>query len=196
MIEVEYKKIITKEQYDFLANKLSSEEPTDARRILQVNYYYDTPQMHFNKSGVTIRIRQTNIGLKGTVKEHLNINIVRKSKETDFNVTELPEFIRYNNKYLFLKGQLVTDRLIIPLDEERKITLMLDRNYYLGSTDYEMEMEFADNKETEANEYIKELEKILLIENIPLDTEGNVDSRNKSERFFNALNKTRRTMMV
>lgn len=53
MLEQEYKRMLTKEQYDFIrANYRFDAE------IIQTNFYYDTPDFRMIKNGFTVRVRE------------------------------------------------------------------------------------------------------------------------------------------
>lgn len=157
MIEKEYKVILNVNQYDKLLEKISF-----TKFINQTNYYFDTCNFELAKLGYTVRIRKYNDGrlilqVKKKLKEKEEGVTVKREFET--SVYSVPETIavseieliigeRLNLETHYIKklGHMVTSRGVAYLDN---CELALDKNYYLGFTDYELEIEF-ENNESEA----------------------------------------------
>ena len=83
-------------------------------------------------------------------------------------------------------GALVTDRMI--LYKEPYCEVVIDRNAYLGITDFELEVEYKKGYEDKANSYLKRIAETLVM----IGALNNVDefflrmgkSKSKSQRFF------------
>ena len=172
MIEKEHelKMMLTKDEHHFLLHffdKLMVESG------LQTNYYYDTRDEVMRKRNVTVRVRQKNNKLIGTVKRHLDTD--NCSMEEHFRVDTLPRVIMWDGMPLWLKGSLQTERKIFQVCDG--IVLMLDLNQYLGTVDYELEIEYSQALH-------KQAEGILMLTESLLKKQMKQKSVSKSERFF------------
>lgn len=175
MNEFEYKALLTEVEYDRIRDWAESCYYNVMRKILQINYYYDTPDFFFNRQGITVRIRQKDGMLKGTVKDHSAGKNELHSKEIDFPAKHLPQSILYQNQRLILHGQFVTERIDIPL--QKKVHLMIDRSHYMGQTDFEAELEFSPSRRKVAETFAEELFRTV----VPKERQS------KSERFYRSL---------
>ena len=171
--EHELKMMLTKDEHHFLLHffdKLMVESG------LQTNYYYDTRDEVMRKRNVTVRVRQKNNKLIGTVKRHLDTD--NCSIEERFGVDTLPRVIMWDGMPLWLKGSLQTERKIFQVCDG--IILMLDLNQYLGTVDYELEIEYSEALR-------KQGEGILMLISGLLGKQMKQKSVSKSERFFQRL---------
>ena len=172
--EHELKMMLTKDEHHFLLHffdKLMVESG------LQTNYYYDTRDEVMRKRNVTVRVRQKNNKLIGTVKRHLDTD--NCSIEEHFRVDTLPRVIMWDGMPLWLKGSLQTERKIFQVCDG--IILMLDLNQYLGTVDYELEIEYSEA-------FRKQAEGILMLIGSMVGKSISLDTMSKSERFFQRLN--------
>ena len=172
--EHELKMMLTKDEHHFLLHffdKLMVESG------LQTNYYYDTRDEVMRKRNTTVRVRQKNNKLIGTVKRHLETD--HFSMEERFQVDTLPRVIMWDGMPLWLKGSLQTERKVFKVCDG--IILMLDLNQYLGTVDYELEIEYSESLREQAEGIL------ILIESL-LGKQMNQKSVSKSERFFRQLN--------
>lgn len=164
MLEQEYKRMLTKEQYDLIkANYRFDDE------IIQTNFYYDTPDFRMIKNGFTVRVREINeekLFLQIKKKLASKIDGVRVRSEFEKEIDNLPKeidfltvenLIRQTLKINFTKleeiGFLITERSVL---KTSNCEIALDKNTYLGKTDYELEIEFEDNH-FEALQFLKKL---------------------------------------
>lgn len=145
MQEKEWKWLVTKERFEALLHLAEYFAQTKGSTRLQLNHYYDTIDRKIAAQNICVRIRQTESGLLGTVKKHGDSGT---SEETGFRVETLPRFITYEACLAHRLGVLVTQRTDFAVGEIA--TLSFDRNFYLGETDYEIELEFLEEKETES----------------------------------------------
>ena len=172
--EHELKMMLTKDEHHFLLrffDKLMVESG------LQTNYYYDTRDEVMRKRNTTVRVRQKNNKLIGTVKRHLDTD--NCSIEEHFQVDTLPRVIMWDGMPLWLKGSLQTERKIFQVCDG--IILMLDLNQYLGTVDYELEIEYSESLR-------KQAEGILMLISGMVGKSIHLDTVSKSERFFQRLN--------
>lgn len=137
MIEREIKAMLTEGEYITLARFKCQHKAVN----LQTNYYFDTDDLSMNEKGITCRIRHKNGLYKATVKKH-NADGAECSIETD--ICEKAEFdpTVFNALGLRFQGELVTERLKLCDDVFCKI--VLDKNTYLGKTDFELEIEYSE----------------------------------------------------
>lgn len=173
--EKEYKFLISKETFDEVMDKCSNKYLLLERK-LQINYYYDTLNNKLNEYKITVRIRKKNNDMKLQIKKHISQQNFRiDSYEYSCNITELPPSVKIPNfkEELILKGKLITDRIIYKCGNSSIVCL--DKNTYLGTTDYEVEIEVTEDEEI----YIlKDIEYLCL--------EG-MGVQSKSSRFFEKL---------
>jgi len=154
MIEREIKFMISDNKLDKYKRILNSfVTPT---KILQINYYYDTPDFHLNSLGKTLRVRQKKNNLILQYKYDKNlIGIERICKEYEMELQLFPMSILSNilpdnvsESFLVYNyiGSLITERL----DYFYNGTIIsLDTNYYLGEHDCELEIEYAELEKAE-----------------------------------------------
>lgn len=174
MKEFEYKRLLTKETYEAICRWCK--QLYQGRKNMQINYYYDTPDGTCHGSNITVRVRQKGTELKGTVKYHNIVNAPYASNEQLFRVHSLPMSLEFGGRWLTLMGQLVTERIRIPVAEG--VELMLDRNYYLGKVDYELELEFLPEAQYRADAFLQWLEQQFTLQQ---------GGKHKSARFFDTL---------
>lgn len=135
--EREWKRLVPKEEFEAILHVVSCLALSAGEQRLQINHYYDTIDHSLGKEGICVRIRQTEgRPLAGTVKKHSKNGI---SEESGFRVESLPRFVTYENRLLHRLGALTTQRTDFRI--EKLGVLSFDRNFYLGTADYEIELE-------------------------------------------------------
>lgn len=171
--ETEYKFLVNKEQFEkyfaLLVKKYGK-----ATTKLQINYYYDTESNTMNKNDVTVRVRQENDRLKWQIKRHTaKYGALFSSDEYCGSLDFLPGIIKFNEikEDLILKGSLITERRTINFGTGGK--LCFDFNMYLGTYDYEIEVEYSEQDKSSG-------EDIATI----IDSVTKVTGETKSNRFF------------
>ncbi len=178
MTEREKKHLLTEEQYRVLLERFGQGKPV----FEQVNYYFDTDDLAMNRRSITCRIRLKNGRYKGTIKRHRTGT--DHSTETEIEVRDGIRENAFVDMGLHLKGQLVTERHVIQKDAYCEV--VLDKNDYLGITDYELEVEYLPGGETAAGETIRAIAEVLQCGTHV--KRGSRDSaKSKSERFFRKL---------
>ena len=175
-IETEYeKKLLLTEAAYRKWTELFKHLPIE--RLTQINYYYDTENEFFRQQNTTCRIRQIGNHLQGTQKIHAVKGNDMRSIEQPFIPKSFAKSFVIDNKQVFLKGQMNTERIIVPLAPD--INLMLDQNTYLGTVDYELELEFSYEHKSEAIGMMMFIREITDLRT--------ASPRSKSERFFERL---------
>lgn len=184
-IEIEYKVLLTKEQFDNLNNKL----PFPKEPITQINHYFETNNFELKDARSALRIRQKGNQYVLTLKEPFEDAILETHDaltEAEFlkwingtpikksNTTKQLEQLGIQAEALNYYGSLKTDRKSYT---ENEVIYVLDKSYYNDIIDYELEIEAPSHEIGIAviQSLIKQFE-ISEINNIT-----------KIERFFNSF---------
>ncbi|KYH33961.1 putative triphosphatase YjbK [Clostridium tepidiprofundi DSM 19306] len=148
MIEKEFKVLLTEEQYKKIREAIQWE-----KSFVQKNYYYLDSEDELRSADITVRIREKNgkymLQTKVpklqegalAIKEEKEREIDRVYKE--LNYKEYENLISIKSKCLKNVGSLNTERRIVHIGE---CEIALDKNYYLGKTDYELEIEYYSDE--------------------------------------------------
>lgn len=155
-LEIEFKNLLTKQQYEQLLEKFQI--PKDAIHR-QTNHYFDTPENSLRNLKSGLRIRQIDNYFECTLKEksaehaHLETTDEITAEQAGkmlqgkgFFATEVAKRLDLHNipiDQLTVFGSLTTDRVEIPYKEG---LLVFDHSYYLQCDDYEVEYESNDVK--------------------------------------------------
>ena len=141
---------------------------------LQINYYFDTEDFELYRKGGTLRVRQIEQTLK--IQYKYNKKIVGNTRicdeysaQTDTLPRALKNPVTKDNKVYKPVGVMVTDRYNFFIED---MTVSLDKNYYLGFIDYELEIE-TDNLPDNKTEFLG------------IDFSGSTDG--KYQRFIKRL---------
>ena len=190
MLEYEKKVLLTEAEYTCL-KKLANDPSLTAT---QINHYFDTDDFAMNQKGITYRVRLKNGMYQPTIKYHSpesrsdnNCSLEEdREKTTTFN----PD--AFSDLGLSWQGTLQTERTVLYKDSFYE--MVVDRNTYLGTSDYELEIEYAEGCEAGADRMLIEAGKCLVASNL-LDCEADFLSRvgrssTKSERFFEKKKKS------
>jgi len=161
-IEVEYKTLVSKSEFDRLREHFSARLLID-----QTNTYYDTVDRQLSAQKIACRIRAVSGRFESTVKIKENGDLTEHTLLAEMNdpiIFTLPEFSA------LLKSVNVTGSLI-PIGECHTLREMVvdelgelcfDTNTYRGITDYEIEYEVKADFETSFHRFMR----ILSLENI------------------------------
>lgn len=137
-LEIEYKSLLTEKEYLLLKEKYFNDEEL----ITQINYYFDTPNLHFLSNKQIVRIRQN--------FTHNYIEFCTKIPEGEFFMERNIWINEHFFKQYLRQGLTIADKkvnYICNLKTERyyKIiehgVLFLDKSYYGNNIDYEIEYE-------------------------------------------------------
>ena len=181
MLEYEKKILLTEEEYTAIVNVMCKGVLPER----QVNYYFDTDNLSMNKKGITCRIREKSGLFETTIKKH-NLRHPECSAEDNLVVTTTLNTKPLEEMGLSFQGMLITDRIVICIDAI--CDLVIDRNTYLGYTDYELEVEYRESSRGYAQVVLENIANLLVREKIKVAKEevlGRVgQGKNKSQRFF------------
>ena len=178
MFEFEKKLILNKTEYDSVLTLYNFNDP-----IIQTNYYYDTPDGEFTRDGITCRIREINGEYIATLKNH-NLQWTNCSVEYSTKVENEKDSHVFNGMNVSLQGSLKTTRHIWQFCSG--VTITLDKNEYLNTVDYELEIEYELYYEEIAfREYHRVIDYLICtsVGRNKSDYKNRV-SLSKSKRFF------------
>ncbi|MFP7295794.1 CYTH domain-containing protein [Neobacillus niacini] len=182
-IEIEFKNLLTKMEYDHLLTTFNVKEEDI---VTQKNHYFDTPEFALKKSGSALRIREKYNHYELTLKQPAALGLLETTQQISAN-----EFQTAIQHHIFPKG-IVHDRieqLSIALNQfncfgslttkraefrYKEGILVLDHSLYLNTEDYEIEYEVED---FQAGQLV--FQELLKQYNIPLRK-----TQNKIARFY------------
>lgn len=181
MLEFEKKSMLWEDEYRFLKEHRYS----SGKATFQINHYYDTDSFELDHQGITCRIREKNGICIATVKEH-HLKGSDCSTETSRIVKNRYDDTFFRNMDIRYQGSLETTRSVYY--GRRGITILLDKNCYLGTVDYEMEIEYDLDHEAlalaELDSVISDLTESGILKD-PSEFKSRIcHSRNKASRFF------------
>lgn len=192
MTEFEKKILLSKEEYDYLMEHLGYVNPLSPKSIVkQINYYFDTDDLSMNHQNITCRIRLNDGKYTGTMKSHFGNE--DKSAETEMEVRDGIQYNAFTDMGLTLQGELTTYRCIILKDEHYKV--ILDKNEYLDTFDYELEIEYLPEYEKDAQAIYRVILDMLIRHKYFLaykeSYEPKPNAPSKSNRFFERMHNTK-----
>lgn len=181
MLEFEKKIMLTKKEYCFL----KEQRQWSVTAVVQSNHYYDTDDLELSRRGITCRIRERNGYCTATIKEH-QTKWEDCSVENSKSVKDRYDDALFRNMDISYQGSLETVcSKYIPCPG---VSVMLDRNSYLGIEDYELEIEYDYDKEMLAMQELDRMTAELFKNGILNDPEGFKTrigrGKNKAARFF------------
>ncbi len=144
--EIEFKTLITKEQYD----NLLLEFGLDNNVFAQTNHYFDTDDTKLISEQTVLRIRQKGNNFKITKKTRADVGadethiLISKEKALDILENGFDASIIGIPYFVHKVAELTTYRVSTPY---KNGTLFFDKSEYYGNTDYEIEYEVDDVKE-------------------------------------------------
>lgn len=177
MLEYEKKIPLTEGEYC----KLMKLEGEGKLRFTQTNYYYDADDLKMNMQGITCRIREKNGKYKATIKAHKQENKECSIEKTKEALNKYDDSL-FSGMHLRLQGSLITERVL--LYSNNGCEVVLDKNTYLGMTDYELEVEYLPEYEDHATELIYRYISFLYPLKLCMLILSQRVSMSKSERFF------------
>lgn len=150
-IEIEAKVLINEDDYKRVLKFYKKEE---LQKVTQLNYYIDTDDLLLKQFGIGLRIRQKDfyvLNMKAPLQEGLlekKESITEKEFENFKNNGILPNGSIKNLLLMFgvditklkIQTTLKTERIVIENFNENEV-FAIDKNYYNGLIDYELELE-------------------------------------------------------
>lgn len=153
MIENEFKIMLTEPQYEKVLSMFAWDSSA-----LQVNHYYDTPELSLASLHITVRVREKcgRFFLQMKLPNGVDFSRVELEKELDGTPEELPpELLNELAGEYFPEGFPAVRRLGT-LSTIRNVSRFsggetdLDKSEYFGKTDHELEIEFTDESAARA----------------------------------------------
>ncbi|WP_374286471.1 CYTH domain-containing protein [Lactococcus sp.] len=158
-LEIEYKSLLSMAEYDQLKRLFTHITP-----VRQTNHYLDTPDFKLRKKKLALRIRTFDRSAEMTLKVpqevgNIEYNIALSLEEAQYLLgekkmtcgqTDLSEIFS-----LLLERDIDLDEITVigsltTIRYEQKLAIglcALDKNDYLGHTDFELELEVDDNEQ-------------------------------------------------
>lgn len=152
-VEIEFKSMLTKDEYDKLIQAYKLEDQVR----WQANDYFDTPSFQLKKNGAALRIREKKQGQVLTLKQPNEVGLL----ETHASITEeeAEDLFKYGIVHDDqMKQALAPFQLNAPLEHLGRLEtnraehqtedglLVLDESHYLETTDYEIEFEVTNEE--------------------------------------------------
>ncbi len=181
MLEYEKKVLLTEAEYLAIINIMGKTR----LQTRQINYYFDTDDLSMNNKGITCRIREKDGYYQATIKKH-GAEQPECSIEEDVVTGATFDASPFENMGLSCQGELATERTFLYIDSF--CTVVVDRNTYLGYTDYELEIEHHKRHEGHAQLILERIAAMLVTANVLKDPHAFLGregcGKNKSQRFF------------
>ncbi|NCU32906.1 MAG: CYTH domain-containing protein [Candidatus Moranbacteria bacterium] len=145
-IEIEFKTIVTKEQYENILNQFGLRDNI----FKQINYYFDTDDYALNQNQIVLRIRKKHdhyykVTLKSQSEKGAYENHVLLSKAQAEDMIEhgfhTKDFFEPLDYHVMFKVSLDNYRVSTPYQDG---VLFLDCCHYCNTIDYEIEYEVND----------------------------------------------------
>ncbi len=180
MTEYEVKFMLSEQEYACLLKRIKP----DGTETKQSNYYYDTNDFYLYRKDVTCRIRRIGDDFFATRKRHgMPDGGSDEQTERVDGVTELFPLADFPIPY---RGSLKTTRNTMPYGQG--VCIMLDRNAYLGAVDYELEIEYGQDRKENVWDAAGMLADHLVRQGVCASPEEFLhragQGENKSRRFF------------
>lgn len=184
-IEIEFKNLLTKDEYTLLLNEL----PFPDQGKKQINYYFETESLDLKSHRSALRIREKEGTFYLTLKEPYETGLLETHDvltQEEFsqwitgtiiakpNTLNRLKHLNINPLHLQYIGNLTTIRREY---ENNSFIIVLDKSMYNGLTDYELEIEAPSYDE--GKRYFSDLLNKYQI--------NQQTTPNKIERFFNSI---------
>jgi uncharacterized protein YjbK len=181
-IEIEYKNLLTKEEYNCLLESL----PFPETGVTQTNHYFETKDFSLKQKGCALRIREKRGTFQLTLKEPHPQGLLEthdslsKQEANDWiagniiakeNTSKQLVNLGISPANLIYYGNLTTERRELHQDH---VLIVLDYSRYNGKSDYELEVE-APSREIGVKAFHSLLERYHIKEK---------HTPNKIKRFF------------
>jgi len=182
-IEIEFKNMLTKEEY---TNLLEHYQIKENELFKQENHYFDTEDFDLKEQNSALRIRKKQAGYELTLKQPHEDGLLETNKQLS---TDTGEEMIQNGRILDEQFAALLEDMGIASDSIRYFgslttiraeketgngLLVFDHSFYLNIEDYELEYEVSDRKEGQAF-----FEELLQSFQIPVRK-----TKNKVRRFY------------
>ncbi|TRZ35761.1 CYTH domain-containing protein [Niallia circulans] len=182
-IEIEFKNMLTKTEYNKLLNHFQVKE---TELFKQENHYFDTKNFELKERSSALRIRKKQSGYELTLKQPCDDGLLETNKQltveageemiqtgkiNDEQFASILEEMGISPESIVYFGSLSTIRAE---KETGNGLLVFDHSFYLNIEDYELEYEVSDRKEGQAH-----FQELLDSFQIPIR-----ETKNKVRRFY------------
>ena len=148
-IEIEFKAMLTKEKFELLERELAFPK----KPITQTNHYFDTKDFYLRHKRCSVRLREIDEEYTFTLKQAKENHVLESNKKLAFNdsnallqghyrkiddVEETLQSVGISGGDLIYYGALKTERKHF---SEGQIIYFLDKSFYNGKKDFELEIE-------------------------------------------------------
>lgn len=178
MIELEKKILLSEKEYFALISMINNKTIMSIHK----NFYFDSDDFKMNSQNITCRIRKKENHYIATIKKHIKNDC---SNEQAKEVANEFDSGLFGNDIKF-QGVLVTERLLLYKDNCCEI--VIDRNIYLNTTDYELEIEYKKCCDTRADFLLRNIGKVIKYKipctNVSEFCDRTKNTKSKSYRFF------------
>lgn len=179
MIELEKKILLSEKEYFALISMINNKTTMSIHK----NFYFDSDDFKMNSQNITCRIRQKENKYLATIKKHdINDRSIEESKEVQ---NEFDDSL-FDGMNIKIQGILTTERLHMYSDDCCEI--VIDKNVFLNTTDYELEIEYAPGNEARVKFLLRNIAKAIQYKVAGINVEELCDrwknTKSKSSRFF------------
>lgn len=165
--------LLTEKEYQKLVKQFSD----TAKKTIEKRHYYDTADYELSDSGIICQITEINNSFVASIKTRTSNKEIEKVKSV-YSEKDNSLFYKFHALY---QGVLVTNRITLFVNNDYVVAI--DKNEFLETVDYELEINYYDLNEISIKPPLTLLANALQLDYEDLFLRGNF-SKNKSSRFF------------
>lgn len=165
--------LLTEKEYQKLVKQFSD----TAKKTIEKRHYYDTADYELSDSGIICQITEINNSFVASIKTRTSNKEIEKVKSV-YSEKDNSLFYKFHALY---QGVLVTNRITLFVNNDYMVAI--DKNEFLETVDYELEINYYDLNEISIKPPLTLLANALQLDYEDLFLRGNF-SKNKSSRFF------------
>ena len=153
--------------------------------VVHKNYYYDSEDEKWSQKGIICRIREEN-GIFVAMIEKQHSLWSNSDVENTRLLTDRGDDSFFTNRGLICQGCVTTER--ITHHYNHGVQLRLDKNSYLSTVDYVLEITYTEETSKEAGQILRELENRIISVGTAADRtalrQRMTATQGKARRFF------------
>lgn len=165
--------LLTEKEYQKLIKQLSN----TAKKTIEKYHYYDTADYELSEKGTIFQITEKDSTFIASIKTLSSNKEIEKVQKV-YSEKDNSLFYKFNALY---QGVLTVQRTLLFINNEYKV--YIDKNEFLETIDYELEIEYYGLNETSIKAPLTLLANTLNLDYEDLFLRGNF-AKNKSTRFF------------
>lgn len=165
--------LLTEKEYQKLTKQFSN----TAKKTIEKYHYYDTADYELSEKGTICQITEKDNLFVASIKT-LSSNKEIEKVQNVYSEKDNSLFYKFNALY---QGVLTIQRTLLFVNNDYKV--YIDKNEFLETIDYELEIEYYDFNETSIKTPLSLLANALDLDYEDLFLRGNF-AKNKSTRFF------------